>query len=834
MNPPARKVIAALAGNPNAGKTTIFNNLTGSRQKVGNYPGVTVEKKFGALRRGDVEITVVDLPGTYALTAFSQEEVVARNFVVDERPDVVVDIVDASNLERNLYLTTQFMELEAPLVLALNMSDVAARKGYCIDCEKLASLLGTRVVRTVGNKAEGMDALLDEIAHAAESPSPAPVRLDYGREIEEELAKLSGLIGDRPEALRRYPSRWLALKLLEGDQPAMELVAAHLASSSEVLAAAEASRRHLKTIFGDEPEIIVADRRYGFISGACQEAVRSTVESRHSMSDSIDGIILHPALGLPIFLITMYIVFQMTFALAEAPMRWLESAFALAAEAVSRNWPAGAPDALRALLTEGVIGGVGGVIAFLPNILLLFLAIAVLEDTGYMARAAFVTDRLMHKIGLHGKSFIPMLIGFGCSVPAILATRTLDTRRDRLTTMLVVPLMSCGARLTIYALFIPAFFSDDVLVNLGVIKITTHALILWLMYLIGIALAALLAQLLRKTLFAGETAQFVMELPPYRMPTFAGCVVHTWERGKLYLWKAGTVILGISIILWALTSYPKNDDARMEYDARLADAAHKYESRAAEVAAMIGAGQAAAGVLASGEIFDENYFMAPTGDEDRKKLANLFGVAQKIALICSHYENGDDGFPGWSQHYDVAEIHRNAALAELRRADTALFDAAARYLENVRGPMMEEKQTLANERRAAELRHSIAGRIGGALEKPLNLIGFDWRIATALIGAFAAKEVFVAQMGIVFSVGETGENSKALREKIRAAYSPLAGFCVMLFCLIGFPCMATAAATWRESGSWKWAALQFGGLTLTAYVVTLIVYQVGSRLGIGI
>jgi ferrous iron transport protein B len=382
-------------------------------------------------------------------------------------------------------------------------------------------------------------------------------------------------------------------------------------------------------------------------------------------------------------------------------------------------WPEGAESPLKSLLVDGVIGGAGGVIVFMPNILLLFLAIAVLEDSGYMARAAFIMDRLMHKIGLHGKSFIPMLIGFGCSVPAIMATRTLENRRDRLTTMLVTPLMSCGARLPIYALIIPAFFPE-----------AWHAPMLWMIYLIGILLAVASAKLLRSTILKGESVPFVMELPPYRMPTVKGVFIHMWERGWLYLKKAGTVILGISILLWAMTAFPGISDGE-----------------------------------------------AARFDKARQEVRGGFSGEEEKA---------------------------------------------------------EQLATIDNEESEAALRGSIAGRIGRTMEPLLKPMGFDWKIGTALIGAFAAKEIFVAQMGIVYSVGAADEKSETLRNKLRNTYTPLVGFCIMLFCLISAPCMATIAVTKRESNSWGWAMLQLGGLTLMAYLLTVLAYQTGRLLGIGI
>ncbi len=680
-----KKIKIALAGNPNSGKTTLFNSITGSRQHVGNYPGVTVEKKEGMCRHGDIDINVVDLPGTYSLTAYSIEEVVARNFIIDEKPDVVVDVIDASNLARNLYLGVQLLELGVPVVFAFNMSDVARTRGLEFDLEMLSSLLGAPIVPTIGNKSQGIEEFLDAAVRVAESRtrSKSP-ELHYGNDIEKAIEVIRRCLEGQVTFADDIEARWTVVKLLENDTEVAKRI-----QSPEIHKEVEAEQARIEKVLGDSAEMIIADRRYGFISGACQEAVRSTVEARHTHSDRIDDIVIHRVWGLPIFLGLMYLVFWLTFTVGGPPMDWIDGLFGWLGGAITHHWPGSADSPLLSLLVDGIIAGVGGVVIFMPNILLLFLAIAILEDSGYMARAAFMMDRLMHKIGLHGKSFIPMLTGFGCSIPAIMATRTLESRRDRLTTMLVLPLVSCGARLPIYALIIPAFFPAQ-----------WHAPMLWLIYIIGMVLAIVCAKILRSTLFKGETVPFVMELPPYRMPTLKGVLIHMWERGGLYLKKAGTVILGISIILWALTSYPKT-------------------------------------------------------------------------------ETVDDTLS------------------------------------------VEEQQSV-------ELSNTIAGRIGHAMEPVIKPLGFDWRIGTAMIGAFAAKEVFVAQLGIVYSVGEADEESEPLRDQLKANYSPLTGFCIMLFMLISAPCMATIAVTKRESNSWKWALFQLGGLTLMAYVLTLIVYQVGS------
>ena len=806
------KITVALAGNPNSGKTTIFNALTGARQHVGNYPGVTVEKKEGVCRHGDVTLNVVDLPGTYSLTAYSVEEVVARNFVIDEKPDVVVDVVDASNLERNLYLAVQLIELGAPLVIAFNMSDVARARGIEFDLQKLSRFLGAPIVPTVGHKGTGMKELLDAVVAMARDGGPRErAHITYGREIEAELAGLQRLLEEEGSLAGRYSTRWLALKLLENDAEVRAKV-----RSKAILSAADEGAARIERLLGDHPEIVIADRRYGFISGACQEAVRSTVEARHTMSDRIDAVVTNRVLGLPIFLGLMYLVFHLTFTLGEPPMGWIEGLMGWLGRTVSGWWPPGSESPLRSLLVDGVIAGVGGVLVFLPNILLLFLAIAVLEDSGYMARAAFIMDRLMHKIGLHGKSFIPLLLGFGCTIPAIMATRTLESRRDRLTTMLVAPLMSCGARLPIYALIIPAFFPQRL-----------HAPMLWLIYLIGIALAVAGAKLLRSTLFKGESAPFVMELPPYRMPTARSILLHMWERSWLYLRKAGTIILGVSVVLWAMTSYPKKPALERDYASELAALRTQYLARAAQIPLPLDPDALARLVeadLGSGEVPDADPALARLSEA-------LEAVEEARAAFERAVEEGDvaEGSP---RH--LALVHRrDAALARARAKDPRAFEAAVAYLDEIRRPLRETRAEIARARQAEELGYSVAGRVGHALEALLRPMGFDWRIGTALIGAFAAKEVFVAQMGIVFSVGEADETSGALRERLRSTYSPLVAFGIMLFCLVSAPCMATIAVTRQESGSWRWAFLQLGGLTALAYVLTTAVFQAGRLAGLG-
>ena len=834
----------ALAGNPNSGKTTIFNSLTGESQHVGNYPGVTVEKKEGTAVFAGRELDIVDLPGTYSLTAYTIEEIVTRNFIMESAPDVVIDIVDCSNLERNLYLATQLLECGVPLVLAFNKSDLAEARGFHIDCGRLSNLLGVPIVETVGTTGGGLDELLNEAIKvaAAGDEAVAQQRLpDYGTELEPHVEQIAQEIASRCGLTRH--SRWFALKLLEGDAETLKRVEAlcdeaHHGQLEKVVTEIDSLGKHIQDVFGDSPEIVFADRRYGFISGACTEAVEQTVEARHDLSDRIDAVMTNPIMGLPIFIAMMYVVFQLTFTIGAFPMEWIESGFELLSEKLIMLWPKGSESLLKSLLVDGIIGGVGGVIVFLPNILLLFAGIAVLEDSGYMARAAFVMDRWMHKIGLHGKSFIPMLIGFGCNVPAIMATRTLETRRDRMTTMLVIPLMSCGARLPIYALIIPAFFPS-----------AWHGPMLWTMYLIGIVLAIVLAKLLRSTLFKGESAAFVMDLPPYRMPTVKGLAIHMWSRSWTYLRKAGTVILGVSIIMWALAAFPRVSSE--ELDAKYAvqtDAANEaFVATLADVNEAMGLEhdesvivKAIEAEMALGRAGEE-YYEHEQGYIDARSARDAAIATLKAGPdggSVKRFLDARDRIAGARktlgetiEDEELRELYLEREIEKISRSDPQSCAAALAYLDQAAGPLVSTISTIENAKLLDRASQSILGGIGRGIEPVVKPMGFDWRIGTALLGSFAAKEIFVAQMGIVYSVGEGTDGSETLRKKLRDNYSPLVGFCIMLYCLVSAPCVATIAATWQESGRMRWAIAQLAGLTLLAYVLTVAVYQIGSLLG---
>lgn len=677
------KLLIGLVGNPNSGKTTIFNSLTGSMQKVGNYPGVTVEKTDSIISFKDITLNLVDLPGTYSLNAFSEDEMVTRNFILNEKPDLILNILDSSNIERNLFLTVQIMELNIPLILIFNMNDAAKSKGIEFNQKLLEHYLDSKIIFTVGHKDNPGTKIFEAIYELNNKNMLVPkyYNIDYGADIEAWITKITSIIDINNQMYKDIPKRWIALKLLENDKHIKDGF-----SSSKILENLKLFNSEIQKIYGDIPEIIFADKRYGFISGACHESVKNTVEWRHSISDKIDEFVTSQFLGLPIFLFLMYLVFSLTFTLAEYPMHLIEKFFQfLSINIVGAMFPG--DSIIKSLLSDGIISGVGGVIVFIPNIFLLFFAIAILEDSGYMARAAYVLDKLMHKIGLHGKSFIPMLIGFGCTVPAIMASKILDSKRDKLLTILILPLMSCGARFTIYAMIIPAFFD----VNL-------QGPILWGVYVFGIILAVLFIKMFGSTILKGHQTELIMELPPYRMPTFRGLFIHIWQRCFLYLKKAGTTILLISIILWVLTSFPRHNTLTPETP-------------------------------------------------------------------------------------------------------------------------LNKTQILEN---------SYAAKIGKFIEPVIQPIGFDWRIGTALLGAVAAKEVFISQMAIIFSCDDRDETT--LRTSLKKAYSNLTAICILIFCLVSFPCAATLVATRKETGRIKWAVFQFVYLTFSAYIICLIIYQTGKCL----
>lgn len=562
-----KQIRIALAGNPNSGKTTIFNSITGTRQKVGNWPGVTVEKKEGSIHKFGYHLKIIDLPGTYSLTPFSIEEIVARNFVLEEHPDVVIVIIDASNLERSLYLATQIRELDCKVIFALNMQDVARSRGIKIDADKMAQLLDVPVVFTVGNKNEGVDILLEKAIELAESDIELPRtrRVKYSKDIEKCIENfktyLEKTIGDNLS----YNPRWIAIKLLEDDKILKDRVIEKTGDKgSEILEQARIHRSHIRNIFDDDPEITFTDERYGFIAGIVKEVMTTSTMQRIDISRNIDMVLTNRFLGFPIFIFFIWAMFQLTFTLGAYPMEWIETGIGM----LSGFMGARLPDSiLKDLLIDGIIAGVGSVIIFLPNILILFFCIAIFEDTGYMSRAAFLMDKIMHLIGLHGKSFIPMLMGFGCNVPAIMAARTLESEKDRILTILITPFMSCSARLPIYIVLAGTFFPKSA------------GTVIFSIYLAGIVLSILTGRLFRSTLLRGMDAPFVMELPPYRIPMLKSLMIHMWDRSKMFLKKMGGIILIGSVIIWTLSSFPQNIEYSTDYTTKMKAAKQTLEEQ---------------------------------------------------------------------------------------------------------------------------------------------------------------------------------------------------------------------------------------------------------------
>ncbi len=559
----------ALAGNPNSGKTTLFNELTGAHQHVGNYPGVTVEKKEGTYVHDGYNIHIVDLPGTYSLTAYSLEEVVARDFLVNEKPDAVIDIIDSSNLERNLYLAIQFLEMGIPLCIALNMTDVAEKRGIKINGEKLSTLLGVPVVPTIARTGEGKNDLINAAVKIVQKKrKQSNLEISYGDDLDRTLFEMEEEIRANEFLTDTYQTRWIALKYLENDkQILLKGQESNPSLSAKLEKMVKKVSQHLERTLNTYPEAMIADQRYGYIKSIIKQGViqQKYDQNRLYTSDKIDQIVTNRFLGPIIMLAILMGLYHFTFTYSEVPVGWFESFFGWLGDTASTHLADGL---LKSLVISGIIDGVGGVLGFVPLIMFMFFGIALLEDSGYLARVAFMLDRIFRLFGLHGSSVMAFIvsggIAGGCAVPGVMATRTLKSPRERLATLLTVPFMNCGAKLPVFALLIAAFFSKNEAIMMLIIT-----LIAWL----G---ALLVAKLLRITVIKGKSAPFVMELPPYRFPTFKGLAIHTWERTWQYIKKAGTVILGISIILWAMMTFPGLPDSKVqefEYQREAAKAA---------------------------------------------------------------------------------------------------------------------------------------------------------------------------------------------------------------------------------------------------------------------
>lgn len=691
-----RRVInVALVGNPNCGKTSLFNFASGAHERVGNYSGVTVDAKEGKAQYHGYEFNMVDLPGTYSLSAYSPEELYVRKQIVEKTPDVVINVIDASNLERNLYLTTQLIDMHLCMVCALNMFDETERRGDHVDYDKLGELFGVPMVPTVFTNGRGVEELFKVVIDMYEGQENSKrnyrhIHINHGHELEHGIEEMQEHLKQEDNLRQRYSTRYLAIKLLEHDKDVEDYIAT-FPDAKEIIAHRDQAEQRVKEETGEDSETAIMDAKYGFIHGALKEAGYETGHDKDTYRTThvIDRFITNRYLGFPIFLLLLFVMFSATFYIGQYPMDWIEAVVAWLGEIVSTTMPDGP---LKAMLVDGVIGGVGSVIVFLPQILILYFFISYMEDSGYMARAAFIMDKLMHKMGLHGKSFIPLVMGFGCNVPAVMATRTIESRRSRLITMLVLPLMSCSARLPIYVMITGTFFAAQY-----------RSLVMFSLYAVGVLLAVVVSRILSLFVIKGEDTPFVMELPPYRFPTWKAIGRHTWEKGKQYLKKMGGIILVASVIVWALGYFPH--------------------------------------------------------DESLSK--------------------------------------------------------------------------------RAQQEQSYIGRIGKAIEPVFRAQGFDWKLDVGLLAGIGAKEVVASTMGVLYADNDSfgddeaynneGEKYDTLLAQMRAdGMTPLTAYCFLLFVLIYFPCVATIAAIKGETGSWRWAVFSAVYSTLLAWVVSAMVYQVGS------
>jgi len=685
----------ALVGNPNCGKTSLFNFASGAHERVGNYSGVTVDAKEGKARYFGYEFNLVDLPGTYSLSAYSPEELYVRKQIVEKTPDVVINVIDTSNLERNLYLTTQLIDMHLRMVCALNMFDETERRGDHVDYDKLGELFGVPMVPTVFTNGRGVEELFKVVIDMYEGQENSQrnyrhIHINHGHELEHGIKEMQEHLKQEDNLRQRYSTRYLAIKLLEHDKD-VEAYIATFPDAKEIIAHRDQAEQRVKEETGEDSETAIMDAKYGFIHGALKEAGYETGHDKDTYRTThvIDRFITNRYLGFPIFLLLLFVMFSVTFYIGQYPMDWIEAGVAWLGEIISTTMPDGP---LKAMLVDGVIGGVGSVIVFLPQILILYFFISYMEDSGYMARAAFIMDKLMHKMGLHGKSFIPLVMGFGCNVPAVMATRTIESRRSRLITMLVLPLMSCSARLPIYIMITGTFFAAHY-----------RSLVMLSLYAVGILLAVVVSRVLSLFVIKGEDTPFVMELPPYRFPTWKAIGRHTWEKGKQYLKKMGGIILVASIIVWALGYFPHDESLSMR-----------------------------------------------------------------------------------------------------------------------------EQQE-----------QSYIGRIGKTIEPVFRAQGFDWKLDVGLVAGIGAKEVVASTMGVLYANNDSfgddeaynnegGKYDTLLAQMTADGITPLAAYCFLLFVVIYFPCIATIAAIKGETGSWRWAVFSAVYTTLLAWVVSAIVYQVGS------
>ena len=779
----------ALAGNPNCGKTTMFNNITGAKQHVGNYAGVTVEKKEGYKNFDGHELLFIDLPGTYSLTARSLDELVARNVIVNDNPDVIVNVLDASNLERNLYLAAQLLELEKPMVIALNMSDVAEDMGIKYDLKKMAEMTGATIVSTVGRTNIGTKDLLAATISVAASQKAPGVTINYGDLLEGKISEL--VEGLKQAGTVTYPLRWVAVKLLEKDADVIGKVM-RFENTEAVIEKAKAIREEIKDQV--DLDVVFQEYRHRFaveVYNTCLTQAPTQLETR---SDRYDKILTHRILGLPIFMVVMWLLFNFVNTVGAIPQGWIEDGFTALQAWVITVIPEGQ---LQSLISDGIIAGVGAVLSFVPLILLLFLGISFLEDTGYMARAAFVIDRVMRACGLHGKSFIPLLLGFGCSVPSVMGARILDNYKDRMVTILITPFMSCSARLPVYTLFAAAFFPPE-----------WAGTVVFGVYALGIVFGIVFAKIFRKYLFAGEAEPFVMELPPYHLPTLKATLTHMFERGIMYLKKAGTFILAASILVWFITTYPMDVEYSKDYDALHDQVAQTYEMKDAETLAHFG--------IATDEQKDQ---VNEIVDNMKSTVADATTQAEDAGEAAPEIEVEDDS--------EAPELFN-----DIKEQNEQLFPVAwAMYKNSVN--LDDENQKIDEQKNSEKLEQSYAAMFGKAINPVLKPLGFDWKIGVSLVAGLAAKEVVVSTLGTIYAVGGDTDHPQALTDYLQndPHFTPLIALTLMLFILIYPPCIAALAVIKRETGSWKWMLFMFCYENAFAWIACFIFYNIGLALG---
>ena len=779
----------ALAGNPNCGKTTMFNNITGAKQHVGNYPGVTVEKKEGHTKFDGHELLFIDLPGTYSLTARSLDELVARNVIVNDNPDVIVNVLDASNLERNLYLAAQLLELEKPMVIALNMADVAEEMGIKYDLKKMAEMTGATIVSTVGRTNIGTKDLLEATISVAASQKAPGVTINYGDLLE---GKISELVEELKQAgTVTYPLRWIAIKLLEKDADVIGKVM-RFDNTEAVIQKAEAIREEIKDQV--DLDVVFQEYRHRFAVEVYNKCLTQAPTQLETRSDRYDKILTHRILGLPIFMVVMWLLFNFVNTVGAIPQGWIEDGFTALQAWVVTVIPEGQ---LQSLISDGIIAGVGAVLSFVPLILLLFLGISFLEDTGYMARAAFVIDRVMRACGLHGKSFIPLLLGFGCSVPSVMGARILDNYKDRMVTILITPFMSCSARLPVYTLFAAAFFPPE-----------WAGTVVFGVYALGIVFGIVFAKIFRKYLFAGEAEPFVMELPPYHLPTLKATLTHMFERGIMYLKKAGTFILAASILVWFITTYPMDVEYSKDYDALHDQVAQTYEMKDAETLAHFG--------ITTDEQKDQ---VNEIVDNMKSTVQDATAQAEAAQEAAPEIEVEDDS--------EAPELFN-----DIKEQNEQLFPVAwSMYKNSVN--LDDENQKIDQEKNSEKLEQSYAAMFGKAINPVLKPLGFDWKIGVSLVAGLAAKEVVVSTLGTIYAVGGDTDHPQALTDYLQndPHFTPLIALTLMLFILIYPPCIAALAVIKRETGSWKWMLFMFFYENAFAWIACFIFYNIGLALG---